>query len=138
MCGCHKLLFALKQSLRPYLKEETQEYVWNVHPAMGVPALAVSEPPAGKMQMFLGFLSPASTFLSSSHGRETDGHSADGSPEYAKPALPGFLGASSWHILSAAPSLKEAVVTCTPLYSEPHKATSVFTVPASMLYSLMY
>lgn len=36
MCCCHKLLFALKQPLRPYLKEETQEYVWNVHPAVGV------------------------------------------------------------------------------------------------------
>lgn len=138
MCGCHKLLFALKQSLRPYLKEETQEYVWNVHPAVRVPALAVSEPPAGKMQMFLGFLSPASTFLSSFHGGETEGHSADRSPEYSKAASPGFLGAISWHIWSAAPSLKEAVVTWTPLYSEPHKATPVFMVPASMLYSLMY
>lgn len=31
MCCCHKVLFALKQLLRLYLKEETQEYVWNVH-----------------------------------------------------------------------------------------------------------
>ena len=138
MCCCHKSLVALKQLLRPYLKEKSQEYVWNVHPVVGVPAPVVSKPPAGKTQMCSGFLPPASPLLSSSHGRETEGHSSDGTSEYSKAASSGFPGASSWHVPSAAPALKEAVGTWTPLYWESHKPRAVFIVPASMLYSLMY
>lgn len=91
---------------------------------------------AGKTQMCSGFLSPGSPLPSSSQGRETEGHSPARRPEYSKAALSGFLGADSWHVPSAAPALKEAVVTCTPLYLEPHKPRAVLRVNALQSYVL--
>lgn len=69
-----------------------------MHPAVGVPAPAISELSAGKTQMCLDFLIPASP--SSFHRKDTEGCGSD-SPEYPKAASE-FPGASSQHVPSAA------------------------------------
>lgn len=128
MCYHHKLSFIPQQPLRPYLREESQG-AWSVHPAVGVPAPAISEPPAGKTQMCLDFLIPASP--SSSYRKDTEGDGSD-SPEYPK-AASGFQvpAPSRYHQLP-----EKHTCDLDPLYREPQKTRAVFQVPASCFPAL--
>lgn len=123
MCCYNKLSFTLQQSLRPYLREETQGMSGVCTQQWGVPAPAISEPPAGKTQVCLDFLIPASP--SSFHRKDTEGYGSDKSPEYPKAAT-GFQGASSQHVPSPAPTLKDTFVTWTPCTGN-HKTQQQFS-----------